>query len=387
MIESKYKKVYEAFIKHYKNVHVNPWHEISEDELNNIYNYLISNMDVKDKYTFFYMMNYIVKRLNGLEDAHTEYEFWEILPINFRIIENEILINYPERLKGSSLLAINNVDIDKIVEELEEIITYGTEGKRRSSIEDFLFNRVALLSLPSLRSSNIISYKIRKINGEIEELVFNKEYNYKEEIFDINKYFFGDTGSYEIKNNTLIYKHTSVQERYERQIKEAINRLKKEDLSKVNRIIIDLRGNKGGNAKLNELLISFLKEHQEKELLVLTDYRIFSAGRYALVDLLNLGATTIGEEIGTPINCYGNTDRIKVDYYNFASSSAYYSPDKKISIESKDEFKKMITPELLESVIFKPYIYVNTTKEDYINGIDTVLEYALNYNKNNLLRK
>ncbi len=386
MIESRYKKVYEAFIEHYKNVHVCPWHEISEEELNDIYNSLINRMDVKDKYTFFYMMNYIIKRLSGLEDAHTEYEFVEPLPINFKIIENEILINYPERLKGSSLLAINDKDINKIVGELEEIITYGTEGRRRSKIEDYLFNRVALLSLPSLRGNNKVVYKIQKLDGEIEELEFDNVQKYKEEMFDTIEYLFGKPGKYEIRDNILIYKHSSVQPQFETRIIESIDRLRREDLSNVSKIIIDLRGNTGGNSKLNDYLMDFLKENVDKDLLVLTDYRVFSAGRYALVDLLKLGATTIGEEIGTPINCFGETNRINVDYYSFASSSAYFYPGK-CGVKNKDDFKRFVVDEIRKPIFFKPDIYVSTSKADYINGIDTILEYALSYNKNNLLRK
>ena len=34
MISPKYKEMYDAFINHYKDKHVNPWHEISEEELN-----------------------------------------------------------------------------------------------------------------------------------------------------------------------------------------------------------------------------------------------------------------------------------------------------------------------------------------------------------------
>lgn len=386
MIDIKYKKVYEAFMDHYKKVHPCPWHEISEEELNDIYNFLINRMDVKDKYTFFYMMNYIIKRLSGLEDAHTEYEFVEPLPINFKIIEGEILINYPERLKGSSLLAINDIDINKIVGELEEIITYGTEGRRRSKIEDYLFNRVALLSLPSLRGNNKVVYKIQKLDGEIEELEFDNVQKYKEEMFDTIEYLFGKTGEYEIKDGSLIYKHSSVQPQFETRIKESIQRLRREDLTNVSKIIIDLRGNFGGNSQLNKGLMDYLRDNAGKELLVLTDYRVFSAGRYALMDLLKLGAITIGEEIGTPINCFGETNRIKVDYYTFTSSSAYFYPGK-CNVRNKDDFKRLIVDEIREPYIFKPDVYISTTKEDYINGIDTVLEYALSYNKNNLLRK
>ena len=386
MIDKKNKKVYEAFMDHYKKVHPCPWHEISEEELNDIYNFLINRMDVKDKYTFFYMMNYIIKRLSGLEDAHTEYEFVEPLPINFKIIENEILINYPERLKGSSLLAINDIDINKIVGELEEIITYGTEGRRRSKIEDYLFNRVALLSLPSLRGNNKVVYKIQKLDGEIEELEFDNVQKYKEEMFDTIEYLFGKPGEYEIKDGALIYKHSSVQPQFETRIKESIQRLRSEELSNVNKIIIDLRGNFGGNSQLNKGLMDFLRDNAGKELLVLTDYRVFSAGRYALMDLLKLGAITIGEEIGTPINCFGETNRIVVDNYSFASSSAYFYPGKG-GFKTKEDFQEKVIDEVREPYIFKPDVYISTTKEDYINGIDTVLEYALSYNKNNLLRK
>ena len=132
--------------------------------------------------------------------------------------------------------------------------------------------------------------------------------------------------------------------------------------------------------------MDFLRDNADKELIVLTDYRVFSAGRYALMDLLKLGAVTIGEEIGTPINCFGETNRIKVDYYTFTSSSAYFYPGK-FNVRNKDDFKRLIVDEIRELYIFKPDVYISTTKEDYINGIDTVLEYALSYNKNNLLRK
>ena len=382
MIDIKYKKVYEVFMEHYKKVHPCPWHEISEKELNRIYNYLTSNIDVVDKYTFFYMMSYIVKRLSGLEDAHTEYEFWEILPVNFKIIAGEVLVNYPEELKGSRLLAVNGIDMNKIEDELEEIITYGTEGRRRRQLEIYLFNRVSLLSLPSLRGNSKIIYTIQMLNGEIVELEYDSKQKYEEKMFNVGEYFYGRPGEYEIRDNALIYKHSSVQPQFEARIIESIDRLRQEDLSNVSKIIIDLRGNFGGNSKLNGYLMDFLRENADKELLVLTDYRVFSAGRYALVDLLKLGATTIGEEIGTPINCFGETNRICHDGYSFASSSAYFYPDK-CDIKNKDDFKRFVVDEIRKPIFFKPDVYVSTAKTDYINGIDTILEYALSYSKNN----
>jgi hypothetical protein len=55
-----------------------------------------------------------------------------------------------------------------------------------------------------------------------------------------------------------------------------------------------------------------LKEQSEKKL-YLTDYRAFSSGSFVLCDLIKLGAKTIGDEIGTPMNHFGNNNWIYLD--------------------------------------------------------------------------
>ena len=52
MIEIRYEKIYNQFIENYKEIHVNPWHEISEEELRKIYDTLLSSMDVNNEYSF-----------------------------------------------------------------------------------------------------------------------------------------------------------------------------------------------------------------------------------------------------------------------------------------------------------------------------------------------
>lgn len=148
MIDLKYKNMYDKFINHYKNTHVNPWHEINEIDLENIYNDLINSMNVIDEYSFKYFMDYIIKRLSGTEDAHTQYEAMSRIHMNFKVFNEEILVNYPDNLRGSKLLSINGIDIQTIIQELEEVITYGTKGRRRYEIEKSLFNRFVLFGLP-----------------------------------------------------------------------------------------------------------------------------------------------------------------------------------------------------------------------------------------------
>ena len=66
--------------------------------------------------------------------------------------------------------------------------------------------------------------------------------------------------------------------------------------------------------------MNFIKNNPDKELICLTDYRVFSSGSFALMNLIDLGATTIGEEIGTPINSCGNSNWFNIDDHRFSVS-------------------------------------------------------------------
>ena len=62
---------------------------------------------------------------------------------------------------------------------------------------------------------------------------------------------------------------------------------------------------------------------------------MFSGGRYALINLIELGAITIGTGISTPLNCYGNSGWIKYNGYTFASSTCFLAPNVGVAAFSK----------------------------------------------------
>lgn len=378
MILDKYNNTFNEFITKYEEIHINPWHSIQKEKLMKKKNELLTTMDVTDVYSFTYFMKYLIKLLCGTKDTHTIFDMTSRLPINFKIIENEVLINYPTNLKGNTLISINDIDIKTILNELDKVVSYGTLGKKQFELEKALFNELLLFSIPQFRNTNELIFKMKSPNNEIITKIFKKNEQYQES-FNMNEYLYGNNnGTFKIVNNTLIYNHRSVQQEYESTIKESIEKLNKIDLTSINKIIIDLRGNLGGNSALNKPLMDFLSNHKDKELLTLTDRRIFSAGRYALIDLINLGSITIGEGIGTPLNCYGNSNRFTLNkYYTFVVSERYFDPTRKIEIKTKEEFKK-IDKSLLEDIIFKPNYFVTQTKEDFINNKDTILDFALN---------
>lgn len=386
MILDKYNNTFNEFITKYEEIHVNPWHSISKEEFMKKKDELLTTMDVTDVYTFTYFMKYLIKILCGTKDTHTIFDMSSNLPINFKIIENEVLINYPNDLKGYSLLSINDIDINVILNELDKVVSYGTEGKKLFELEKALFNELLLFSIPQFRKVNELSFKMKSPNNEIITRVFKKNEQYQES-FNMNEYLYSNNnGTFKIVNNTLIYNHKSVQQEYESAIQESIEKLSKMDLTSINKIIIDLRGNLGGNSILNKPLMDFLSNHKDKQLITLTDRRIFSAGRYALVDLINLGSITIGEGIGTPLNCYGNSKRFTLNkYYTFVVSEMYFDPIRKIEVATKENFKKL-DKSILEDVIFKPDYFITQTKEDFINNKDTILEFALTLEQSHNLK-
>lgn len=373
-----YKNTFDEFINEYERLHVNPWHNINKEELEIICKKLLSKYKIEDGYRFNYFMNYIIKRLSGMDDAHTRFRMRTvILPFNYRIFDNEVVVNYPDGLRGSTLESINTINIGKILDELDDIIVYGTDERKRYELEKSLFDMSLLFSLPSLRESEELTFEFKTISGEIEKRTIDKkDVMTSDDQFDIEEYYYGDTGTYEIKEDTLIYRHCSVQNEYKSIIEESINEIRSIDFNNISKIIIDLRGNIGGNSGLNKLLIDFLSEHKDKKLVVLTDYRISSSGSLALYDLIKLGCVTVGEGIGTPFNSYGEQVWLDIGKYRFAVSTCYFIPSMNIKISDKYELSKLDS-EVFKPVIFKPDNYVENTKEDFINNKDKVLEFAL----------
>ncbi len=377
MISIKYKEMYDVFINHYKNKHVNPWHEISESELDKLYNNIVSNQDINDDYSFNYLMNVILKRLSGEVDAHSKFDDVKMIPMNFRIFGEDVIINYPDNLKGYELISINGFDIKDVLNQLDDVITYGTEEKRIYELEKALFNKKKMFGIPMFRGADSLVMSFKKADGSIITREFKKDEEYsEEEMFDWDIFAYGNVGTYSVKDKKLIINYSSVQNKFKSNIENMMSEISKLDLSEIDTIIVDIRGNTGGNSGLNKPLIDFITG-SKKRIICLTDYRVFSSGKSLLVDLIKLGAITIGTGISTPLNCYGNSDWIEYNGYRFSSSSCFFAPNYGWSASSKEEYKSEVRDEFITPVIFMPDVYIEQSKEDYLNGIDNVLEYAL----------
>lgn len=385
MDKYRYKKELDKILAIIEEKHIDMYFNITKDELNEYIKELLTKYELKDKYDLYYIANVIIKKIFGRFDSHT-YLIWNDadfnLPIRLKYIDNKLYIIRTDEdnrdLLYGQILKINDIDINKLIEEIKDMTAYSTDGFLQIKIETILYNGVKLKSLPSI-DSNIseFEYEILIDNHIIKRKLTKQD----KDLIDINK--IKKNYSYEVMDNTIYIVYNSCSEEYVGQMQELVNEIKQiSEENNINSFIIDLRGNMGGNADYIKPLIEFLKG---KKIVTLTNNYIFSGGRWALIDLRNIGSKFMGTEIGTTLNCFGNVSRENISKYILPVAFKYFYYDEETKtikqIKEKEEFVKFKNNSenqiYFEPQIFKPDYYVENSIEDYKNEYDRQLDSAL----------
>ena len=349
-----------------------------EDLLREINNLL--NKDNYNKYDIYYLVNKLIKYMLGKYDSHTKiyFENDNNLPIRFKIYNDRVYViehsSDIKNCKGGILISVNGVDIIQILKELEGIISFSTKEYLNVNQELMLSSINALKSLPSISSNNdFIVFKIL-VNNEVKNIVINCRILYK----PIKEKKFQNY-SYEILDNAVIVHYNSCQNK--EGMEHLINNLNL--IRDIDNYIIDIRNNAGGSSTIIKPLLEFLKG---KNIVVLINEKVFSSGRMAYVDLKNIGAYSIGSDISTSLNCFGNVpgEFLLKDLDLFVKrSSTYWYYDENLLCHGfeKDTFSDYFRnrKELLEPKILHPDEYIIPSIDDILNNRDPQLEAAINY--------
>lgn len=309
----------------------------AKTELKEKINELLSENEY-DEFDLYYITSLLIKFMLGRYDSHTKVSFKDnvYIPIDFTVEENSLYITkitpIYKKIIGGKLLKINNIDIQRILCELEEIICYSTKEHLSVMIQSFLSDVNVLKSLPSIENNTEkFIYTILNDNNEKENITFN--INNLPEFYSVQ---FPENYSTEVINDCCIIHYNSCRDKDK--MEQLVSKLKEE--SNIKNYIIDLRYNGGGNSSVIKPLINFLKD---KNIVALVNEYVFSSGRMALVELKKIGAYIIGTDIGTSLNCFGNCpSNLDIDKLNLivTSSSTYWYYDKELSLTGyeKDEF-------------------------------------------------
>lgn len=139
--------------------------------------------------------------------------------------------------------------------------------------------------------------------------------------------------------------------------------------NKVERVIVDLRFNSGGDSGVIDPLIDGLKSRPwlstRGRLYVLTGSGTYSSGMMAAVEFRDsLHALLVGEPSGSPPNEYGEI-------------KDFILPNSKIDVQYTTRYFRLLAdsnPQTLE-----PDLTVHRSLADFLSGRDPVLEVALKH--------
>lgn len=375
-----YKEMIYDLIKILEEKHLDCYFNITKEELTKYVEELLNNYEIKDEYDFYYLSNKIIKKMFSVYDSHTRVMFKNApcnFPIRLKYINNKLYITKTDDehkdIVYSQILKINDVDINQLITELAEIIAYSTKEYFEGEVERVFFNAKKIKVLPSMKKDrNLDSFKYTLLKDEnIKEV----QLDYSDKRFNENKNY-----TYEIENNTIVIHYTACAEEYKDQMNEFVKKIKREcEINNIENYIIDIRDNMGGNSNIIKPLIEYLKE---KNIITLTDKYIFSGGRFALIDLINIGAKTVGTGIGTSLNCFGNCPPNDIDEFRFpiCEKYFYYENEHLGAVVDKEKIEELKNDnegkKIFEPIIFKPDYYVENSIEDIKNGYDRQLHSA-----------
>ncbi|MDK2562440.1 S41 family peptidase [Romboutsia sedimentorum] len=353
----------------------------------------------------------IAQIISQIKDAHTSTDVLNLLtPIGKEKIEIEEVIEFPIKFEyfkdglrviecdsqykdilGYKLLSINNVPTDEVIKKVSTLNSYDNEqfaklrAKKCMSIYEFL----KFLQIVDGDETQYVFENENKEKTNIKvKAIKNKEVNYvnlekkESEISEKSEqkndfYWFKEFE----KDNILYFKYNRILTKqgpnidkenahnypdyyeFERNLIDKINN------DKFDKIVIDLRNNRGGAFALVDSLISKLKYRtylNDKDIIVIQGKETASAGAILSWRLQNkLDATVIGEESGGNVNMFG-TEGEFITLPNSKLIIKYPYSD----VTCKDGHVGGV----------KPDVKIIQTYENYINGIDDCYEFIKNLN-------
>ncbi len=360
--------------------HLNFYQSHSLEELKKFIDSLQLDEKILDDYTFNYYMNVLIKYMSEYLDSHTHLAFYKVTPLPYKlkwINGSGLFIDYSldAKIRKAKVLKINGILVEKLIDEYEKCVSYATYNHLYAMIENNFNILEVLYGLPSFKRDNLLL----KIETDKGILSIDTKNSLKECLLERK-----DTKpNFYIQDKALIFTYQSCHPYYIPVIDSLLKVLDRETKNQnITKFVLDLRGNGGGASIIIKPLIEYLK-NTNLELVTIVDKGVFSSGRFACVAMQMIGSKVVGEQIGTPINCFGNVLRPPVltnttQQPIFAKTYWYldYIQEKMVGINEKKELlnhdKDFFKPQFLK--LDEEY---TETLTDFINDYDIFLKNAL----------
>ncbi len=345
---------------------------------------LIDKIDQLSNKQVFVELNKIVASIG---DAHTSINIWDgySYPLQFWIFDGKIyIVNADTSLEDmmfSQILKIDGTDINIVIEKLTSLISHENESWVLAMLPNYLQLPVYIYGLGIIQNEKEAVFTVQK-DGEVQDftvsaLEYGQSANFvNKKIKDalIGKYDKYYDFEYLPDHKALYFEYNVCADMDNQKFsdfnKEMFDFIEEND---VNRIIIDLRSNTGGNSEiLNPFTIrlrKYIVANTNIKVNILVGRNTFSSGMFAIYRVKQSApeAISVGEPTGGALDCYGEVKTM-------------YLPNSQIPIGYSTkyfEFSKSFSYKNDGIGTFLPDISIQPTIEDYKNGTDVVLNYAL----------
>lgn len=321
----------------------------------------------------------------ALGDGHTglqpDLSRWHYFPFNVRWFDDQITLiatdSAHQELLGAEIREVNGIPIAQVIERFGRLISHDNEFGLRGKI-DSQFNTAEYLAHVT-NAADRLSVELtcskgeREVRETFQALPFaeaqNISWKFAATAFPLHtqKSSLDFWNDWLPKSKTVYFKYNRCRDEagFQRLVDGTRGFIEQND---VQRFVLDLRDNHGGNSAIFRPLFQFLSQHQELNqpgrLFVIIGRGTFSSGLWAAYDMKQTQAVLVGEPTGGKPNHFGEVRQFHLPN---SRSVVFYSTVYWERFPDSD-------PPCLEPDVRVPY-----RATDYLQGVDPFLNAALEY--------
>ncbi|WP_394223152.1 hypothetical protein [Alteromonas gracilis] len=372
-----------------KRLHVDPFHKISEEELELKTKAIAENIpNLDDQQIVFQFMELLATVGNGhnfIVPTHSLKGAFTRLPVQFYWFNDGIYIvkadSEYKNLIGRKVVSVGNKPVEHVMEKIEGINARDNEMQQHWLGPYYLALPEVLEGLGIVNDAKNVAFTLTDKNGKSDEVTLTgAPFNFSGfptlpglESADSPEYLTRKNDNYwylENKQSNYFYiQFNAVAQSKSQSLAQFSNEVRQKlKQNNIGNVVLDLRHNSGGNGSivppLTRALIHFVEQDAGNKLFVIVGRNTFSAAHLLLADLNRLtDAIIVGEPSGSRPNHLGEAGWFKLPYSGVWGiiSSQYHQASK-----AEDH-----------RIWIAPHLPVTLSSESYFSGEDSAMEQIL----------
>ncbi len=365
--------------------HKNPFTKTTKEEFEEKIAALMEDVDHLNKAEASARLCEIVASIG---DAHTSVSIWDgrIYPLTFYLFGKDMyIVNSQKGMENvlyAKVIAVNGMPINKALLRMRSVVSYENESWLNYKLANILSLPIYLYGLGIVPDEASATFTLEKDGVRQDVTVSAQPTRGTQKDFCVETYddivlgHFSRDYAYEyLPDQKAVY--FTYNKCYSSGAFRLFNKRMFEDIAdkNVERIILDLRRNTGGDSEVlnpfTEKLKAYREAHPNVQVFILTGRLTFSSSIFAIYRTMEAvpDAMSIGEPTGVALDHFGQVKSFQLPnsqipiYY----STEYY------------EFSRVYSYRNKRTDTFIPDVLLPPTIEDYRVGNDAALNYALGY--------